>query len=103
MHVDTEAAILHDCHCFLQNTGWKPISSEVYRGFVLHCWGVAHNDWCALPVEVPIEEIAPLIGHVPVRAHLLGRGEQTQCFSSLRKPHLLIDEFWAKMWTRREP
>lgn len=99
MYVDTNQAPTHNCQCYLY-TGGVSVYSEVYRGFILHCWGEHLTDWCALPVEVAIEEVAPIIQRVPYSIHFLGGGEQTQCFTGLSHPYALVDGFWQVIHDR---
>lgn len=97
MMIDTDAAILHDCHCTVGPIG--PLEHFFYRGFIVHHW--SYRAWCLVPVEMPIEEVSQRIGRTHGPAHRLGNKKQVDCINGLTEaPHALIDRFWETVRER---
>jgi hypothetical protein len=99
--IDTAAAVLHDCRCYIANGGMetRPTAHGFYRGFIWHKWG-REGGFCILPVELPLEEAAALIS-IPGRAsHQLSNGETTVCMypiKRLARVKRIVDSFWENL------
>lgn len=94
--IDTTAPVIHDCQCMAGLNEWAN-DHEVYRGFIVHRWGRHH---CILPIEMPAQDAADIIGRQAFYGHNLGTGEEVNCipvYGGIKAVYALIDRFWENL------